>query len=524
MNRTRNPPLSALGGAPTAWLAVACMFLAVPVHADDGDSPAGRAPPSPQSDAKPRSGTPAAAKPAIFDTRSYEDAKTAATKEGRWFIVKATAVWCPPCKQMDRTTWIDEKVVAWMKAHGIAVSVDVDDSPEVAEQLEIGAMPTMIAFKDGKEFDRIVGYRSPTDLLGWFEGLERGETSIIATDRRVAKVEPGGEEEVNARYDRAQQLVSARRFAEAKEEFAWVWTNSRETRGWGGVRGSFLASAMQDLAVRNEGAKARFTALRDEMAAAIARERVDRKDFHDWILLNGIIGDDDATIDFVMKAKEDPRWRELLDDERRSISRILIERGQWKELGSLTPDPVALVEERHRLLEQVREADRRFPEEHRAMAESAAQASTRFWRSAVAETYAAVLADGRHEQATAAAAAAISADPSPGLVVDMVSTALKAEQPRAEQLAWLDAALAKVVAEPPPPPPEIPAPLKEQGDPAAPENDPAFHAMRSAMLAREHAKLNPGRERIELLRRRVEAALAAPRQGQGEGVKSADPK
>ena len=37
------------------------------------------------------------------------------------------------------------------------IQVDVDESPDIAQELGIRAMPTFIVFKDGKVFDTVVG-------------------------------------------------------------------------------------------------------------------------------------------------------------------------------------------------------------------------------------------------------------------------------------------------------------------------------------------------------------------------------
>jgi thioredoxin-like negative regulator of GroEL len=111
--------------------------------------------------------------PPVFDTRSYAEAKAAAEADHRWFIVKGTAVWCPPCKAMDKTTWRDESVVAWFRQNGIAVALDVDLEPQIAKKLDISGIPVMIAFKDGVEIDRIVGMREPADFLAWLNGLDK---------------------------------------------------------------------------------------------------------------------------------------------------------------------------------------------------------------------------------------------------------------------------------------------------------------------------------------------------------------
>jgi thiol-disulfide isomerase/thioredoxin len=114
------------------------------------------------------------AAPAGFDTRPYAQAKQAAEDEGKWFIVKATAVWCPPCKQMNATSWPDPEVVAWIKENGIAVAVDVDREAAVAQGLGVEAMPTIIAFHQGKEVDRFVGMKGPDELRDWLKGLTSG--------------------------------------------------------------------------------------------------------------------------------------------------------------------------------------------------------------------------------------------------------------------------------------------------------------------------------------------------------------
>ncbi len=111
--------------------------------------------------------------PPIFDQRPYAEAKAAAEADGKLLIVKGTATWCGPCQQMDKTTWRDEQVVAWLKEHAIVVAVDVDAEQATAQELAIQAMPTMIAFKDGKEIGRIVGMLGPTQFLPWLDSLLR---------------------------------------------------------------------------------------------------------------------------------------------------------------------------------------------------------------------------------------------------------------------------------------------------------------------------------------------------------------
>src|SRR5262245_39709933 len=96
-------------------------------------------------------------KPPVFRSIPFVEARAAADREGLLFVVDATASWCQPCHLMDRTTWVDPKVVDWLGRHAVAVQIDVETQADVAGPLLIRAMPTVIAFRDGTEVDRIIG-------------------------------------------------------------------------------------------------------------------------------------------------------------------------------------------------------------------------------------------------------------------------------------------------------------------------------------------------------------------------------
>ena len=86
-------------------------------------------------------------------------------------VVDAFAVWCGPCKV------IAPKVVEFSKKYGKArfYKVDVDEVPDVAQELNIRAMPTFKLFKDGEEFKSVVGMNPPGLESAIVEGLSVGE-------------------------------------------------------------------------------------------------------------------------------------------------------------------------------------------------------------------------------------------------------------------------------------------------------------------------------------------------------------
>lgn len=83
-------------------------------------------------------------------------------------IVDAFATWCGPCKV------IAPKVVEMSKTYGGArfYKVDVDEVPDVAQELDIRAMPTFKLFKDGDEFETVVGMNAPGLEAAVVKGLE----------------------------------------------------------------------------------------------------------------------------------------------------------------------------------------------------------------------------------------------------------------------------------------------------------------------------------------------------------------
>ncbi len=70
--------------------------------------------------------------------------------------------WCGPCKALAP---IVEKIAAEHQGKLKVVTVDVDDSPDVARSYGIRGVPTVAVFKDGKENGKIMGLTSREKLL-----------------------------------------------------------------------------------------------------------------------------------------------------------------------------------------------------------------------------------------------------------------------------------------------------------------------------------------------------------------------
>jgi thioredoxin 1 len=376
--------------------------------------------------------------PPIFDKRPYVDAKKAAEDAKKWFIVKATASWCMPCKRMDKTTWRDDKVVKWLTDNAVVVALDVDAQKKIAMDLGIEAMPTMVAFKDGKEFDRVQGYQDPAAFLVWLEGIAKGEKSIEAVRKRAGSREAGDKKvDIEARMDLARSLQSSGKKDEAADEYVWLWQHMLEHNpAYYGVRLSYLVSDMQRLASTSESAKKKFTALRDETAKGLDGEKVEMDTLVDFVGLNKAIGDDAATLAWYDKVKDQPRYAKLVDRVSRNLSEIFIAKGRWADLGKMYPDPIAELQREHDFMVMLPKHDPP-PEMDEATKKMIDEMPAKMFREKIGQMYAGLLAAGREEDAAKLAAKARELDAKPEMSRDLVSWALKAKQARKGQLAWL---------------------------------------------------------------------------------------
>ena len=68
-------------------------------------------------------------------------------------VIDCMATWCAPCKV------IAPQVVKLAKAYPSAkfFKLDIDEVPDVAQELGVRAMPTFVIFKNGEKVGEVVG-------------------------------------------------------------------------------------------------------------------------------------------------------------------------------------------------------------------------------------------------------------------------------------------------------------------------------------------------------------------------------
>jgi putative thioredoxin len=83
-------------------------------------------------------------------------------------IVDFWAPWCGPCKQLGPML---EKLVSEANGAVKLVKVNIDENPEIAQQLRIQSIPTVYAFKQGQPVDGFMGAIPESQLRQFIEGL-----------------------------------------------------------------------------------------------------------------------------------------------------------------------------------------------------------------------------------------------------------------------------------------------------------------------------------------------------------------
>ncbi len=102
---------------------------------------------------------------------SDADFEAEVLKSDKPVLVDFFAEWCGPCKAMAPAL---EQVADALKGSVKVVKVDVDQSPGIAQQYNVRAMPTLMVFSGGKVTAQHVGAMTQR------ASLERWLTSTIA--------------------------------------------------------------------------------------------------------------------------------------------------------------------------------------------------------------------------------------------------------------------------------------------------------------------------------------------------------
>lgn len=102
--------------------------------------------------------------------RSYKQAADEARRRRRPILVKVTATWCGPCRQMHQLTFKDERVQRRLRRDFVLLEVDADEHPELVAGFKVQSYPTtLVVSPELTVVKRLTGYQSAGDLVSVLE-------------------------------------------------------------------------------------------------------------------------------------------------------------------------------------------------------------------------------------------------------------------------------------------------------------------------------------------------------------------
>lgn len=72
-------------------------------------------------------------------------------------VVDFFATWCGPCRAL--SPYIDE--LATNNHHILFAKANIEETPDIANELDVKSLPCVVIFKNGKEINRVVGFNKP---------------------------------------------------------------------------------------------------------------------------------------------------------------------------------------------------------------------------------------------------------------------------------------------------------------------------------------------------------------------------
>ena len=128
--------------------------------------------------------------------KSYKQACEEASRRKRPILVKITASWCGPCRQMQQLTFTDERLRRRLRKDFVLLELDADENPDLMSGFHVEAYPTtLVVSHELKVVSRMTGFKSAGDMIS---SLELVKQSPLDEDESLADAELDNSDDTQA--------------------------------------------------------------------------------------------------------------------------------------------------------------------------------------------------------------------------------------------------------------------------------------------------------------------------------------
>lgn len=230
-----------------------------------------------------------------FRDLGFEEALALATREEKVVFVDFFTTWCGPCKKLDRITWKDPQVIAWLEANTIALKVDAEEDRQLASRYGVRSYPSLVFLSgDGQPKGALVGFRAPRDFLKEAGDIVAGVQLSVRLRERWME-DPGNP---MRRHELARQLERELAYAEATEHYLWCWDHGTDEpdRQFGAVRRGDLLKDLGRLMRLHPPCMSALMQRRDRARDGVLGEQPEADACADYVRLNETLADRKHTL------------------------------------------------------------------------------------------------------------------------------------------------------------------------------------------------------------------------------------
>ncbi|XP_045766212.1 thioredoxin, mitochondrial-like [Maniola jurtina] len=111
----------------------------------------------------------------IIKIQSTDDFKAKVINSKTPVVVDFFATWCNPCKLLTPRL---ESIISENKGKVILAKVDIDEQTDLALDYEVSSVPVLVAIKNGKVQQRLVGLQDTDKLRKWITQFTSDDSEV----------------------------------------------------------------------------------------------------------------------------------------------------------------------------------------------------------------------------------------------------------------------------------------------------------------------------------------------------------